>query len=70
VHTHVADAWPFMVEQFTLTPDRRFAIYNANAGPIRAISIAVIFSRCRSMRDANAADERKQALNGAPCHRG
>jgi dipeptidyl aminopeptidase/acylaminoacyl peptidase len=23
----------FMVEQFTLTPDRRFAIYNANAGP-------------------------------------
>jgi Tol biopolymer transport system component len=23
----------FMVEQFTLTPDRRFAIYNANTGP-------------------------------------
>jgi dipeptidyl aminopeptidase/acylaminoacyl peptidase len=24
---------PFMVEHVTLTPDRRFAIYNANAGP-------------------------------------
>ena len=24
---------PFMVEQVTLTPDRRFAIYNANTGP-------------------------------------
>jgi dipeptidyl aminopeptidase/acylaminoacyl peptidase len=27
---------PFMVEQVTLTPDRRFAIYNANTGPDKA----------------------------------
>jgi hypothetical protein len=25
----------FMVEHVTLTPDRRFAIYSANAGPDR-----------------------------------
>jgi len=27
---------PFMVEQMTLTPDRRFVIYNANSGPDRS----------------------------------
>ena len=45
-----------MVEQFTLTPDRRFAIYNANTGSDPSdIDRRHLFKVPVNARDANAA---------------